>query len=176
LGLDGLVALHRTGQLTFFRDLTGLAEAEAFARYLAPLRKAEWVVYAKPPFGGTKAVLAYLSRYTHRIAISNSRLVSADADTVAFRWKDYRLKRRDRMKVMRPDTHEFIRRFLIHVLTPSRQYPADAPAGQRTASSASATTACWQALPARPTSRRYAHCSGRKWTCKTTLPRPKSSR
>lgn len=116
LFLEGLVALHRAGRLTFFRDLTGLANAEAFARYLAPLSKAEWVVYSKPPFGGPKAVLAYLSRYTHRIAISNSRLISVDANTVAFRWKDYRLKRGDRMKVMRLDTHEFIRRFLIHVL------------------------------------------------------------
>jgi hypothetical protein len=74
------------------------------------------VVYAKPPFGGSEAVLAYLSRYTHRVAISNHRLVSADADTVAFRWKDYRIKRGDRQKVMRLATLEFIRRFLIHVL------------------------------------------------------------
>ena len=74
------------------------------------------MVYAKPPFGGPEAVLAYLSRYTHRVAISNHRLVSADADTVAFRWKDYRIKRGDRQKVMRLATPEFIRRFLIHVL------------------------------------------------------------
>jgi hypothetical protein len=80
------------------------------------LRKTEWVVYAKPPFGGPEAVLAYLSRYTHRVAISNSRLISADANTVAFRWKDYRIKNRDRQKVMRLATSEFIRRFLIHVL------------------------------------------------------------
>ena len=78
--------------------------------------RSEWVVYAKPPFGGPEAVLAYLSRYTHRVAISNNRLVSADADTVAFRWKDYRIKRGDRQKVMRLATGEFIRRFLIHVL------------------------------------------------------------
>jgi hypothetical protein len=116
LFLEGLMALHRTGQLAFFGDLTKLADAEAFAAYLAPLRKTEWVVYAKPPFGGPEQVLAYLSRYTHRIAISNSRLVSANADTVAFRWKDYRIKSGDRMKVMRLDTHEFIRRFLMHVL------------------------------------------------------------
>ena len=83
---------------------------------MAPLRKTEWVVYAKPPFGGPEAVLAYLGRYTHRVAISNRRLVSADAETVAFRWKDYRIKRGDRMKVMRLSTDEFIRRFLIHVL------------------------------------------------------------
>jgi hypothetical protein len=116
LFLDGLIALHGNGQLAYFGDLDTLADAEAFASYLAPLRKTEWVVYAKPPFGGPEAVLAYLSRYTHRVAISNHRLVSADADTVTFRWKDYRIKRGDRMKVMRLDTHEFIRRFLIHVL------------------------------------------------------------
>jgi hypothetical protein len=80
------------------------------------LRKTEWVVYAKPPFGGPEAVLAYLSRYTHRVAISNSRLISADANTVAFQWKDYRIKSRDRRSVMRLATDEFIRRFLIHVL------------------------------------------------------------
>ncbi|SEW04982.1 Transposase zinc-binding domain-containing protein [Aliiroseovarius sediminilitoris] len=116
LFLEGLMALHRVGQLRFFGDLAGLADASAFARWLAPLRKIDWVVYAKPPFGGPEAVLAYLSRYTHRVAISNHRLVSADADTVAFRWKDYRTKRGDRMKVMRLPTFEFIRRFLMHVL------------------------------------------------------------
>lgn len=116
LFIEGLVALHRAGRLTFFSDLAGLANAEAFSSYLAPLRKTEWVVYAKPPFGGPEAVLAYLSRYTHRVAISNQRLVSADADTVAFRWKDYRIKRGDRMKVIRLRTDEFIRRFLVHVL------------------------------------------------------------
>jgi len=113
---EGLMASHRAGQLRFFGDLTALANASAFAEWLAPLRKTDWVVYAKPPFGGPEAVLAYLSRYTHRVAISNHRLVSADADTVAFRWKDYRIKRGDRMKVMRLPTFEFIRRFLMHVL------------------------------------------------------------
>jgi hypothetical protein len=116
LFIEGLVALHRAGELAFFGDLAGLVETEAFAAWLAPFRKTEWVVYAKPPFGGPEAVLAYLSRYTHRVAISNSRLVSADADTVSFRWKDYRIKRGDRMKVMRLATPEFIRRFLMHVL------------------------------------------------------------
>ncbi len=114
--LEGLAALHRAGQLRFFGDLTKLAGAEAFAAHLAPLRKTEWVVYAKPPFGGPEAVLAYLSRYTHRVAISNHRLVSADANTVAFKWKDYRIKSGDRMKTMRLSTFEFIRRFLMHVL------------------------------------------------------------
>ena len=105
-----------SGELTFFAELAGLTDPDAFTAYLAPLRNTEWVVYAKPPFGGPEAVLAYLSRYTHRVAISNHRLVSADADTVAFLWKDYRIKRGDRMKVMRLKPGEFIRRFLIHVL------------------------------------------------------------
>ncbi|WP_299793820.1 IS91 family transposase [uncultured Marivita sp.] len=116
LFLEGLMALHRTGQLKFFADLAGLADASTFAEWMAPLRKVDWVVYAKPPFGGPEAVLAYLARYTHRVAISNHRLVSTDAGTVAFRWKDYRIKRGDRMKVMRLPTREFIRRFLMHVL------------------------------------------------------------
>ena len=116
LFIDGLMALHRSGKLTFFSDLGRLTQAQAFAEWLTPFRKTEWVVYAKPPFGGPEAVLAYLSRYTHRVAISNSRLVSADAGNVAFRWKDYRIKRGDRMKVMRLATDEFIRRYLIHVL------------------------------------------------------------
>ncbi len=116
LFLEGLSALHRAGKLAFFGDLAHLADPDAFTAWLAPLRNAEWVVYAKPPFGGPEAVLAYLSRYTHRVAISNRRLLSADAKTVAFRWKDYRIKRGDRMKVMRLTTGEFIGRFLIHVL------------------------------------------------------------
>ncbi len=116
LFLEGLSALHRAGKLAFFGDLEGLADPSAFAAWLAPLRKIERVVYAKPPFGGPEAVLAYLSRYTHRVAISNTRLVSADAETVAFRWKDYRIKSGDRLKVMRLSTDEFIRRFLVHVL------------------------------------------------------------
>jgi hypothetical protein len=116
LFLEGLMDLHRAGQLAFFGDLVELADADTFTAKLAPFRKSEWVVYAKPPFGGPEAVLAYLSRYTHRVAISNTRLVSADAQTVAFRWKDYRIKSGDRQKVMRLATPEFIRRFLTHVL------------------------------------------------------------
>lgn len=116
LFLEGLMDLHCRGELTFFGDLIRLKGADAFARWLAPFRKSEWVVYAKPPFGGPEAVLAYLSRYTHRVAIANTRLVSADAETVALRWKDYRIKSGDRQKVMRLATPEFIRRFLIHVL------------------------------------------------------------
>lgn len=116
LFLEELLALHHAGELASYGDHERLVQADAFADWLAPLHKAEWVVYAKPPFGGPEAVLAYLSRYTHRVAISNSRLVSADAETVAFRWKDYRIKSGDRQKVMRLATPEFIRRFLMHVL------------------------------------------------------------
>ena len=108
--------MHKAGKLAFFGDLSKLADPDTFQSHLSPLRKVDWVVYAKPPFGGPEAVLAYLSRYTHRVAISNHRLISADARTVAFRWKDYRIKRGNRMKVMRLPTSEFIRRFLIHVL------------------------------------------------------------
>ncbi|PLW76592.1 IS91 family transposase [Cohaesibacter celericrescens] len=116
LFLEGMLALHQAGQLAFFGDQAGLSEPEAFAIWLAPFRKTEWVVYAKPPFGGPEAVLAYLSRYTHRVAISNARLINADARAVTFRWKDYRIKSGDRQKVMRLATSEFIRRFLLHVL------------------------------------------------------------
>ena len=116
LFIEGLMTLHNAGELSFFSDLGRLAKADTFAAWLAPFRKSEWVVYAKPPFGGPEAVLAYLSRYTHRVAISNSRLISADAKTVSFRWKDYRIKNNDQQKAMRLDTDEFIRRFLIHVL------------------------------------------------------------
>ena len=116
LFLEGLIRLRKAGTLKFFGELSKLADPGVFATHLAPLRKTNWIVYAKPPFGGPETVLAYLSRYTHRVAISNHRLVSADADAVAFRWKDYRIKKGDRMKVMRLTTGEFIRRFLIHVL------------------------------------------------------------
>ena len=116
LFLDGLVALHQAGDLAFYGDLERRAQTDAFTTWLIPFRKSEWVVYSKPLFGGPEAVLAYLSRYTHRVAISNPRLVSADADTVVFRWKDYRVKNGDRQKIMRLATPEFIRRFLIHVL------------------------------------------------------------
>ncbi len=116
LFLEKLARLHQAGKLRFFGDLSELADPDTFQAHLAPLRKSDWVVYAKPPFGGPEAVLAYLSRYTHRVAISNHRLISGDAATVAFRWKDYRIKRGDRMKVMHLPTDEFIRRFLTHVL------------------------------------------------------------
>jgi hypothetical protein len=116
LVLTMLLAAHKTGRLRFFGDHAALADAQAFAAYLEPLRRTEWVVYAKRPFGGPQAVLAYLSRYTHRVAIANSRLIACDRSSVAFRWKDYRADGRDRQKVMTLATGEFIRRFLIHVL------------------------------------------------------------
>jgi hypothetical protein len=116
LFLEQLLAAYQATRLKFFGDRTVLADPQAFAAYLAPLRRAEWVVYAKRPFGGPQAVLAYLSRYTHRVAIANSRLVACDRTGVSFRWKDYRAEGRDRQKVMTLATAEFIRRFLIHVL------------------------------------------------------------
>jgi len=116
LFLHRLVAAHQAGRLSFFGDHAALTEHQAFAAYLAPLRKTEWVVYAKRPFGGPKQVLAYLSRYTHRVAISNSRLVAFDNRGVTFKWKDYRIEGSERYKAMTLATHEFIRRFLIHVL------------------------------------------------------------
>jgi hypothetical protein len=116
LFLEKLAAAHNAERLRFFNDLASLADREAFNAHLAPLRKTEWVVYAKRPFGGPEAVLAYLSRYTHRIAISNSRLVAFDGANVTFRWKDYRTKGRERYKTMTLAASEFIRRFLIHVL------------------------------------------------------------
>ena len=114
--LEKLIAAHQANRLKFFGDHAALADAQAFAAYLTPLRRAEWVVYAKRPFGGPQAVLAYLSRYTHRVAIANSRLIACDRNRVSFRWKDYRAEGRDRQKVMTLATTEFIRRFLIHVL------------------------------------------------------------
>ena len=116
LFLERLLAAHQAGHLKFFGNHTALADAQAFAAYLAPLRRSEWVVYAKRPFGGPQAVLTYLSRYTHRVAIANSRLIACDRSGVTFRWKDYRAEGRDRQKVMTLATAEFIRRFLIHVL------------------------------------------------------------
>jgi Putative transposase/Transposase zinc-binding domain len=114
--LEELDKVHRLGQLQFFGEYAPLARATAFADWLAPLRKCEWVVYAKRPFAGPAAVLAYLSRYTHRVAISNRRLVALDERGVTFRWKDYRVKGHTRNKTMTLSTDEFMRRFLLHVL------------------------------------------------------------
>ena len=116
LFLERLIATHKANRLKFFGGHVALADTKAFAAYLAPLRRTEWVVYAKRPFGGPQAVLAYLSRYTHRVAIANSRLIACDRSSVTFRWKDYRAEARDCQKVMTLATAEFIRQFLIHVL------------------------------------------------------------
>ena len=118
LFLEGLAALHAAGRLAFQGDLADLTEADAFAALLAPLRRADWVVYAKRPFGGPEAVLAYLARYTHRVAIANSRLVGMDRHGVTYRWKDYRARSAGKAwrKTMTLTAPEFIRRFLLHVL------------------------------------------------------------
>jgi len=114
--LEELDRAHRAGQLQFFGEDASLADAGSFAAWLTPLRESEWVVYAKRPFAGPAAVLAYLSRYTHRVAISNQRLVAFDDQGVSFRWKDYRLKGHTRIKTMTLSADEFMRRFLLHVL------------------------------------------------------------
>ena len=116
LFLHKLRAAHRAGRLTFFGAHAHLNHTRAFAAYLAPLHKTKWYVYGKRPFGGPEAVLAYLARYTHRVAISNSRLIAADTTGVTFRYKDYRIKGPGRYKTMTLKPDEFIRRFLIHVL------------------------------------------------------------
>jgi hypothetical protein len=116
LFLDGLAALHGAERLAFLGDLARLAEKRAFNAALASLRRSDWFVYAKRPFAGPQAVLAYLARYTHRVAISNSRLIALDEKGVTFKWKDYRIKGRDRLRTMTLDAAEFIRRFLLHVL------------------------------------------------------------
>jgi putative transposase len=116
LFLETLLATHLAGRLSFFGDHARLVDAQAFTAFLVPLRKTEWVVYSKRPFGGPEAVLAYLTRYTHRVAMANSRLIAFDEQGVTFNWKDYRIVGRDRYKQMTLATGEFIRRFLIHVL------------------------------------------------------------
>jgi hypothetical protein len=116
LFLQRLEAMHAAGELQFFTDLAVLKDKDAFERHLAPLRRSEWVVYAKRPFAGPAQVLAYLARYTHRVAISNRRLTEIGEDHVSFRWKDYRQSGRSRLKVMHLTPGEFMRRFLLHVL------------------------------------------------------------
>ena len=146
LFLKMLAAAHKAGRLNFFGDHAARADTKAFTAFLAPLRRAEWVVYAKRPFGGPEAVLAYLARYTHRVAIANSRLVACGQNGVTFKWKDYRIEGPARYKSMTLPTHEFIRRFLMHVL-PEK------------ACTASATTDCSPVPTARPTSNAPANCS-----------------
>ena len=114
--LEMLAAAHDAGQLQFFGVHAHLADSRTFEAFLAPLKKTNWFVYAKRPFAGPKEVLAYLSRYTHRVAISNSRLIDADATSVTFRYKNYRVKGRARYNTMTLELGEFIRRLLIHVL------------------------------------------------------------
>jgi hypothetical protein len=133
--LEELEQAHRAGRLQFFGDDAPLRDAQRFAQWLAPLRACEWVVYAKRPFAGPAAVLAYLSRYTHRVAISNSRLLAFDERGVNFRYKDYRAKGKTRYKAMTLSADEFIRRFLLHVLPSGfhriRHYGLLANAGRR---------------------------------------------
>ena len=114
LFLTKLQAAFADGKLQFFNDLAGLTDPEAFARHLAPLRTIDWVVYAKRPFGGPEQVLAYLGRYTHRVAIANTRLLSLEGGHVRFRWRDYRHNNKN--KVMTLSADAFIRRFLLHTL------------------------------------------------------------
>jgi hypothetical protein len=116
LMIEKLAAAHAAGKLRFLGQHARLADAAAFAACLAPLRTTRWFVYAKRPFAGPQAVLAYLSRYTHRVAIANRRLIAADDDGVTFTWKDYRFEGRERHKTMTLAPDEFIRRFLLHVL------------------------------------------------------------
>ena len=116
LFLSRLLDLHGAGKLAFFGKLAGLGDRQAFVRHIAPIHRKRWVVYAKAPFAGPEAVLAYLSRYTHRVAISNSRLIAFDGNEVTFRYKDYRRSGANRQQVMTLAADEFIRRFLIHVL------------------------------------------------------------
>lgn len=119
LFLEQLQHAFDAGQLQFFAALAPLHEPQAFTAYLAPLRDIDWVVYAKRPFGGPRQVLAYLGRYTHRVAISNNRLVQLEEDQVAFRWKDYR--HHDKPKTLTLSAEEFIRRVLLHILPPGFQ-------------------------------------------------------
>ncbi len=135
LFLTRLLELHTAGRLQFFGDQSDLNDQRAFARHLAPIRKRKWVIYAKPPFSGPEAVLAYLSRYTHRVAISNHRLISFDEAGVTFRYKDYRRSGADRQRTMTLHADEFIRRFLVHVLPQGfhriRHYGLLASAGRK---------------------------------------------
>ena len=117
--LEALEKAYAQGELQFFGEIQSLCDPQAFADYLAPLRQSKWVVYAKPPFGGPQHVIEYLGRYTHRVAISNQRLLAMENDQVSFRWKDYRDGGKD--KVMTVAAEEFIRRFLQHALPPGFQ-------------------------------------------------------
>jgi hypothetical protein len=114
--IEALVVAHKASKLVFFSELASLVDAAAFTDYLEPLKAKRWHVYAKRPFGGPEAVLAYLARYTHRVAISSHRLMAINESSVTFKYKDYRIDGPGRYKTMTVHSHEFIRRFLIHVL------------------------------------------------------------
>jgi hypothetical protein len=158
--LEELDCAHRAGRLRFFGEHAALSDASAFACWLAPLRESEWVVYAKRPFAGPKAVLAYLSRYTHRVAISNSRLLGMDERGVTFRWKDYRAKGRTRYKTMTLAAAEFMRRFLLHVLPGGfHRIPLRTAGQRRSHSQPGAGTRAAQ----HRTRRSRARCRGRHW-------------
>jgi hypothetical protein len=133
--LEALSKAHTAGQLQCLGEYARLADPAAFAEWLAPLRQCEWVVYAKRPFAGPAAVLAYLARYTHRVAMANSRLLAMDEQGITFRWKDYRVQGRTRYKTMTLSPDEFMRRFLLHVLPSGfhriRHYGLLANAGRR---------------------------------------------
>jgi len=116
LFIEQLRQAYDQGLLLFHASMSSLDNKQAFEEFIAPARQCEWVVYAKRPFTGPEAVLKYLSLYTHRVAISNSRLIAADRNNVTFKWKDYRIKNKDRRRTMSLQTHEFIRRFLMHIL------------------------------------------------------------
>jgi Putative transposase/Transposase zinc-binding domain len=156
LMLERLVAAHAAGLLKFFGAHAPLADCRAFSAFLAPLKKTKWFVYSKRPFAGPQAVLTYLSRYTHRVAIANSRLIALDDAGVSFRWKDYRADGRARLKTMTLETDEFIRRFLIHVL-PAGFTASATTASLPTASAASPSpgrVSCSRRQPLRPQRRK----------------------
>jgi hypothetical protein len=164
LPVEKLLAAFDAVQLQFFGAQADLAARDAFAAFLAPRRKVEWVVYAKRPFGGPEVLLAYLARYTHRVALAKSRLFALRDGAVTFKWKDYRLEGRDRQKTMTLPVCELIRRFLIRVL-PS-------------AFIAFATTVCSPAALARKTSHARISCSPRRCkpvqTTHPTAPEPQN--
>ena len=180
--LTRLTALHEAGRLAFYGNLAHLADRRAFLRHLAPVRKKRWVVYAKPPFAGPETVLAYLSRYTHRVAISNSRLLRFDEAGVTLRYKDYRRAGADRQQVMTLTADEFIRRFLLHVLPKGfhriRHYGLLAGATARPVSTTSVGCLGWRRPPPpmrRSTHRmsgRHAHAAADTWSSS----RPSSAR
>jgi hypothetical protein len=156
--LEELLRVHQAAKLRFFGEHVALADAKAFRAWLAPLRKCEWVVYANRPFAGPQAVLAYLSRYTHRVAISNSRLIALDEHGVTFKWKDYRVKNgskgRTRHKTMTLEPGEFMRRFLLHVLPGGfhriRHYGLLANGSRKTSLAVARELLCQPAVAATP--------------------------